>query len=510
MAFAFPPFNINQLAWVALVPLLFAVENCDRGEAFRRGYIAGLTFFGMTVWWLVHVTVPGAIATVAFLALYFGAAAVVFSTVAAWLAKSTAADDDGSRDSLIRNLGAAVIGTTCWVTLEWVRGWFLLGGFPWNFLGVSQWQAGPLIQFANVTGVYGVSALLCFVNHGFYFTIRRIVRQMGGGTTARRLHWEFYVAMMLVCLALWHGIGEIRSGAGQSTRILRLALVQPDIPQSLKFDPNERGLILSRHRQLTETLLADHPDLIVWPETAIPWAVQYDPESAELVTNLLAKSQAHLLTGYFDNRQRQMFNAAILFTPKPVISDIYRKIHLVPFGEYVPLRRAWAPLLRKIGPRDYDVDDFFDLSAGEEYTIFDAMGVRFGAVICYEDTVPSLYRRFVQRDVDFMINLTNDAWFKTSPELETHLANAVFRAIESHRPLVRATNNGVTCVINEHGFITARCAPFKPATLSVSLSLPVDRAQPFYTRHGDVFVALCAVMAVTTLGFLLARSSRIR
>lgn len=509
MAFAFPPFNINQMAWVALVPLLFAVENCDWGEAFRRGYITGLTFFGMTVWWLVHVTVPGAIAVIAFLALYFGAAAIVFSMAGARMTKTDPASDDVSRDSFIRNLGAAVIGTTSWVTLEWVRGCFLMGGFPWNFLGVSQWQAGPLIQFASVTGVYGVSALLCFVNHGFYFTIRRIVRQMGQRNMVRRLHWEFYVAMMLVCLALWHGIKEIRSGAGQSPRTLRLGLVQPDIPQSLKFDPNERELILSRHRQLTEALLADHPDLIVWPETAIPWAVQYDPGSAALVTNLLARSKAHLLTGYFDNRQRQMFNAAVLFTPKPVISGIYRKMHLVPFGEYVPLRRAWAPLLRKIGPKDYDVDDFFDLSAGEEYTIFEAVGARFGTVICYEDTVPSLYRRFVQRDVDFMINLTNDAWFKTSPELETHLANAVFRAVENRRPLVRATNNGVTCVINEHGFITARCAPFKPATLSVDLPLPANRAQTFYTRHGDVFVALCAALSAIAIGLAAFRCRQV-
>jgi len=509
-ALAFPPFNISQMAWFSLVPLLFAVENCDWGEAFRRGYIAGLVFFGMTVWWLVHVTVPGAVAVIAFLALYFGAAAVVFAAACARIAKTNAASDGEHSDSVIQNLGAAVVGTACWVTLEWVRGCFLLGGFPWNFLGVSQWQATPLIQFANVTGVYGVSALLCFVNHAFYFTIRRFVRQIGGATTRRRLHWEFYVAMLLVCLALWHGIAEIRSGSGQPLRTLQLGLVQPDIPQTLKFDPDERGLILSRHRQLTEALLADHPDLIIWPETAIPWAVQYDSESIELVTNVLARSKAHLLTGFFDNRRPKMFNAAILFTPHPAISAIYRKIHLVPFGEYIPLRHVWSPLLRKIGPKYYDVDDFFDLSAGQEYTVFETLGFRFGAVICYEDTVPDLYRRFVQHDVDFMVNLTNDAWFKTSPELETHLANAVFRAVENRRPLVRATNNGVTCVVSEHGFIAARCVPFRDNSLSVALPLPVGRAQTFYTRHGDVFVGACAAISAAAIGLAAFRRNRLQ
>src|SRR5208283_635455 len=159
---------MGQMAWLSLVPLLFAIENCPRGEAFRRGYIAGLVFFGMTTWWIVHVSVPGAIAVIAFLALYFGAAAAIFAMVGVRIAGTNTASTGGIDDSVVRNVCAAVVGTACWTTLEWVRGWFLLGGFPWNFLGASQWQAGPLIQFASVTGVYGVSALLCFVNYAFY------------------------------------------------------------------------------------------------------------------------------------------------------------------------------------------------------------------------------------------------------------------------------------------------------------------------------------------------------
>jgi apolipoprotein N-acyltransferase len=205
-----------------------------------------------------------------------------------------------------------------------------------------------------------------------------------------------------------------------------------------------------------------------------------------------------------------MFNAAILFTPQPSIAGIYRKIHLVPFGEYIPLRAVWSPLLKKIGPKDYDVDDFFDLSAGDEYTIFEAKGFRFGAVICFEDTVPALYRHFVQRDVDFMVNLTNDAWFKTSPELEMHLANAAFRAVENHRPLVRATNNGVTCVVTEHGFVVAHCPPFKPDSLSIELPLPISHTQTFYTRHGDVFVAACALISAVAIGLAAFRRNRLQ
>jgi apolipoprotein N-acyltransferase len=505
-ALAFPPFNLGQMAWFSFVPLLFAVENCRWGEAFRRGYIAGLAFFGMTIWWIVHVSVPGAVALVAFLGLYFGAAAAVFAVANARIAKTNATADGGSSDSVVRNLGAALVGAACWTTLEWVRGWFLLGGLPFNFLGVSQWQAVPLIQFANVTGVYGVSALLCFVNFAFYFTMRRFVRQLSTKAPPHRLSWEFYAAMLLVCVAFLCGMREIRSGAQREMRGLRLGLVQPDIPQTLKFNPEEKQLILSRHRELTAQLLADQPELIIWPETAI---VQYDRNTAALVTNVLAQSKAHLLTGFFDNQGPRMFNAALLFTPQAGVPTIYRKIHLVPFGEYIPLRVMWTPLLKRIAPRDFDVDQFSDLSAGGDYTVFEARGFRFGAVICFEDTVPGLYRHFVQRDVDFMVNLTNDAWFKTSPAAQMHLANAVFRAVENHRPLVRATNNGDTCVVSEHGFILGQCAPFTAGHLSCDLLLPVDRPQTFYTRHGDVFVGLCAAICVAGIGLAAFRCNRL-
>ncbi len=242
----------------------------------------------------------------------------------------------------------------------------------------------------------------------------------------------------------------------------------------------------------------------------MPWVIQNDRESVELVTNILARSKAHLLTGYFDDRYPKLYNAAILFTPRAGIAGVYRKIHLVPFGEYVPLRSIWAPLLKRVGPKDYNVDDFFDMSTGTDYTIFEADGFRFGSVICYEDTVPGLYRGYVQRDVDFMVNLTNDAWFKTSPELEMHLANAVFRAVENRRPLVRATNNGVTCVVGERGFIRSRCLPFVQGSLSCELSLPADRAQTFYTRHGDVFVAACVAIAVLGIGLAAFRDNRLQ
>jgi apolipoprotein N-acyltransferase len=497
LAFALPPFNIGELGWLSLVPLLFALEDCRLEEAFRRGYIAGLVFFGMTLWWVYHVTLPGTVGLVAFLALYFGVGALVIVMANSLMPHSANSENQFGAGAAIRNILVAAVVSAGWVTLEWLRGKLVFGGFPWNFIGVTQWQAGPLIQFASVTGVYGVSALVCFVNVVLYFTIRRFVLQMRTREQRWRLSWEFYVAMSLICLAFWQGLPQVFQHDEAKQRIVRLALVQGDIPQTLKFELEQKPMILERYRTLTEVVIAARPEMIVWPETATPDALRFDRESFELVTNLAVKSGAYLFTGTIDmtpySSPAEAFNGAILVRPDGSLGEIYHKIHLVPFGEYVPLRKIF-PFMKWLTP----IDGSFE--RGRDFTVFHAGDLRFGAVICFEDTVPDLYRHFVQRDVDFMVNVTNDAWFKTSPAAAMHLANAVFRAVESHRPLVRASNNGMTCIVNEHGFIRARCAPFGKGSLHFDLPLPNDRSQTFYTRHGDVFVGGCAAVFVVAIG----------
>ena len=507
---AYPPFNVSQLGWLAFVPLLFAVEHCRPGEAFRRGYTAGLLFFGATVWWIIHVSLPGMVALIAFLALYFGVGAMWFAaclSVNRSLSPSPRLRGEGAgagrpaspapADSVLRNLLIAVVASAGWVMLEWVRGWLLFGGFGWNGLGVSQHQVVPLIQFASVTGVYGVSALVCFVNIAFFFTVRRFVRKMTHREPLRRLSWEFYAAMILSCATFLHGLRLMRHD--EPTRTLRLALVQGNIPQSLKFDPHEKPMILERYRQLTELTVAGKPELIIWPETATPEAMRYDIESFSLVTNLAQQANAYLLTGTIDVTPMPLlpeaFNTAMLVRPDGTLDRIYRKIHLVAFGEYVPLRKL-VPFMKWLTP----ITDSFE--RGREFTIFEVDDYRFGAVICFEDTLPDLYRRFVKRGVDFMVNVTNDAWFKDSPAAEMHLANAVFRCAETRRPLVRCTNNGVTCIVSRYGAVPARTRLPAFAEGSLNCELELLHSMPeetFYTRHGDWFVGVCAAVSGVAL-----------
>ncbi|MCG3148503.1 MAG: Apolipoprotein N-acyltransferase [Verrucomicrobiae bacterium] len=486
LAVALPPFDQGQVGWIALIPFFFAIEGCSRPEAFRRGYLAGVVFFGMTTWWIIHVSLPGMVALIAFLALYFGGAGVFLNLFG-----------KNETDSVTRNLGVAFAGAAGWVTLEWIRGHFPLGGFGWNGLGVTQHSSVPLIQFAGITGVYGVSALVFVLNYALFCTVRRFVDRQGMN---RRLSWEFYVAMSLVCAAVLYGFRELRPGQPTGAlRPLRLALVQGNIPQSLKFDEREKPMILDRYRSLTETATLTKVDLVIWPETATPDALRYEATTYGVVTAAAAQAKAYLLTGTIDltphSEPVEAFNAAALVRPDGSVPTVYRKTRLVPFGEYVPLRKI-MPFFKWFTP----ITDSFE--RGREYTMFNVHGLDFGTVICFEDTLPHVYRRFVKAGAEFMVNLTNDAWFKDSPAAEIHLANAVFRTVENRRWLVRATNHGVTCVVSPLGFVQPRADIFQATWLPFVLLVPTELPATFYTEHGDVFVAGCAVVAI--LGLLVA------
>jgi apolipoprotein N-acyltransferase len=384
------------------------------------------------------------------------------------------------------------------VTLEWVRGTIIFGGFGWNGLGVSQHQTLPLIQLAEVTGVYGLSAVVCFVTFAIYFTVRRFFHQ----PMERRLSWELYIAVLLVCVAFAKGLKAMQRDDG-AVPGLRVALVQGNIPQQVKFNPNEKPMIMQRYRALTEKAALLKPDLVIWPETGSPGVLRYEVESYSLVSNMAAVANAPLLTGTMDVNGRDWFNAAALMRPDGQIIGLYHKIHLVAFGEYVPLRKI-LPVMKWLTP----IDGSFE--RGSTFSVMQLDGVRFGTVICFEDTLPDLYRQFVRRGVNFMVNLTNDAWFKESPAAEIHLANAVFRAVESRRPLVRCTNNGVTCVVNEFGQIKSerRLPPFQEGLLVCTVPLPESKELTFYTRHGDWFVAVCALISAVGCGWMAWRSRR--
>ena len=389
-----------------------------------------------------------------------------------------------------------------WVGFEYLRG--TIGtGFPWNALGVSQWRNLPMIQAASWGGVYAVSALIVFVNVLFATTIIRFLDSLLHDLPRPKLRLEMLLAVTCCALYWLHGHRELKAlEAGTADlKTVRVAAVQPNIPQLKKWEPEFPRYICDQLSRQTELAAAIRPDLVVWPETAVPGPVNSDPAVAEFVRGE-AKKVGCLLVGSLEEQpapggdEPLLYNSSFLFDGEGRVVDVYRKLHLVPFGEYLPLDDKVA-LIRQLGPLGYSC------SAGTRMTVFhlEPSGVTFSALICFEDIFGGLSRLAVKSGAGFLVNQTNDGWFDGSAGAMQHLSQAVFRCVENRVSMVRCANTGVTGFIDRCGRSSlligsdgqARCAGMKPGAVEVR---PAGAPLTFYTRWGDLPFALpCGVVA---------------
>jgi apolipoprotein N-acyltransferase len=321
-----------------------------------------------------------------------------------------------------------------------------------------------------------------------------------------RPHFDFTVTMAAIVGVLVFGLRATQ--VSPAAKPLRVAAVQSNVPQHQKFDPQFTQKIFDEFRRLSEIALRSNPppDLLVWPESSMPGPVLRDQESYKFVMDLVASAETDLLLGSIDEQHREVYNAALLITDGGERVQIYRKLHLVPFGEYVPGRNTVPLLARIVGdqvPGDFD--------AGKEYTVFTLTNsdVHVAPLICFEDTIGELTRRFViptetSPGANLLVDVTNDGWFLHSAGSEQHLANALFRCVEVRRPMVRAANTGVTCFINPFGRIVQELRDDKGTTfiqgaLTGEIQVPTEHELTFYARHGELFAKACAAIAVVTL-----------
>jgi apolipoprotein N-acyltransferase len=479
---AFPSLDLEPLAWVALVPLLIAVRGLAPAAAFGVGWIAGLTFYVATCYWVVHTiasytAVPTALA-VGILLLMAGALGCYTGAFAAgvrWLER--------------RRLPALWLAPALWVTLEWLRGWFFIG-FPWASLGYSQYRYHDLVQMAEVTGVYGVSALLVFFN---------MVAAGVAGTRATRLRRLAPALVVLTVLVVglplagrWRASSLLaRPPAGR----LRVAVAQGNIDQAHKWDPAYQGETLRRYRELTLAAAAERPALVVWPETATPFFFQDPGALREEVIEVARSEQVHLLFGSpafrQDGRGRiKELNRAYLLSPAGHELGAYDKMQLVPFGEYVPYRSVLFFV-------DQMVEAVGAFEAGRVPTVFRLPEGRFGVLICYEGVFPAVARRFVAGGADFLVNVTNDAWYGPTSAPAQHLAQATLRAVENRVPLVRAANTGISAMVGIDGRLLWAGPLDEIAWHAGEIAWPGVRS--FYARFGDVFAWACVLVTAAAL-----------
>ncbi|MFQ3670828.1 MAG: apolipoprotein N-acyltransferase [Verrucomicrobiia bacterium] len=499
LALAFAPAEQAWLGWVAVVPLAawFCWFRERIGRAFAFGWVMGLVFFGVSFFWLTKVTVAGWLAAALYLAIYPGLWAVVWNGVA-W-------GPEGSFTSGA-NLWRASVGASAWVLAEWLRGW-VLTGFPWNELGVSQAPVAAMIQIADLGGVALVSWLVMFVALVLAVTLRRLWLEVAARQRPKA-HWDFSVAMFLVGVTFLYGAGWLL-GAPRSGKELRFLLVQPDIPVS-RYAPSEPSWrAMARLEQLTEQGLAgleEMPQVVVWPETPITAEFFVDPIFSETVRRVVAGRPFELVFGSNDMSGDRLFNAALMVRDGEDRVGIYYKNHLVPFGEYVPLTDRF-PQLQRFSPLGYN------FSAGDLPGIFEieGAGVRAAVLICFEDVVSRVARKGLIFRPDFFLNLTNDGWFGRSAQSRQHLNNARFRCVEFRRPMLRATNNGVTAAISATGVVVAQLGEvgdgslFEPGILAGRL-LVEPHGRSWFERLGEWVPPVCG--AVLVLAWWRARRLR--
>lgn len=475
-------------AWVALLPLHRVLIGATTGQAFWRGWLAGFLAFTGTMYWVViamhlygKVPLPISIVLMLVLAGYLG----LYVGLYAW----------GFIRLEQRWPAVAWIAAPClWVSLEYVRT-HAFSGLPWGLLGYSQFQWLPLIQIANITGAYGVSFLIVLVNVSLFVLFRWVLTE--NPQRALRPWMPLAVAVAAILMVWLYGVNQLH--VPPSDR-LTVGIVQANIDQAHKWDTAYRVETLKRYRRLTETV-SPKSDLILWPEAATPFMFEQEPDYRSLVTELTKNANVPLVFGSPALRRQSdgtpyLLNSAYLLNSTGEISGRYDKQHLVPFGEYIPLQRILFFL-------DKLVVGIGDFHPGPGPTLLDfARGsdqARFGVAICFEVIFPDLVRRLAREGANFLVTITNDAWFGKTVAPHQHFGMVVFRAVENRMAFARAANTGVSGLIDPTGRILTATPIFTEH--AVIGSIPLSSPSTVYTRFGDVFAWACVIMTVFLLLF---------
>ena len=474
---SFPNFNLWIFAWFAFLPLFLALENKSKLRAFLLSYLAGIIFWLGIIYWLVHVTLAGLIVLILWLSVYFGLFGLAFAI--------------GSRLSI--GLQALFL-PSAWVILEYARS-SLSMGFPWALLGHSQSWNLAVIQISDITGAGGVSFLVMMVNVMLWKFIKR----------ARFNYLPFL--LLLLCI-LGYGYYKLyaQPAAGRP-QLVKVSVIQGNIAQELKWNHETSNYILDKYTRLTEQSAVDAPDLIIWPEASSPEILGEDNLVFQEIFSLGKKINTPLLIGSVVCDSGRYSNSALLIMDEK-ITGRYDKLHLVPFGEYIPLKKI-LPFLVTIVP-------IGDIAPGKEYTIFKIPGLKsqipnkFAVLICFEDLFPELSREFVKKGADFLVNITNDAWYKKTSAPYQHFQACVFRAVENRVYLARAANTGVSGFIDPFGRIFFQVSDesgkrifvdgYKTEVLKIQ-----TRPLTFYTRYGDVFIFLLCFFIVYSIFLLMLK-----
>lgn len=498
LIFAFAPFRQGYLAWWALVPLLVALDadNSTLKERAIVAFVGGFAFFLGSVYWVIHsmyfyggvplyISVGAMIALAAYMAVYIG----IFGVA--------------SRYTLTAPPVLRVLLTAAaWTCLEYIRG-YLFTGFPWSLIGYTQSAYLPIIQMADVTGVWGLSFLIIAVNTAAYLFIKSALNK-----DIKRPATEVIIVMALYAIAFGYGTLRIdqTSARFKDWNAIRASIAQGSIDQAIKWSPAYRDETIDIYRKLSLEAAGKKPYLIVWPENAMPFFLGAKDEATANVASIVKSTGANIFTGApgtdldATTKKRKYFNSAFLFRPDGSIAGRYDKTHLVPFGEYAPLIK-YLPFMRSLTP---GMEDFTE---GPGAIPIPFTHGKIGVLICYEAIFPEIAQLHTKNGATIMVNITNDGWFGTTSAPHQHLEITQLRAVENKISVIRAANTGISAFIDPLGRISSSAGLFEKKVLTDWVMV---RSGPmtFYSEHGDVFTYACFVFVAVYFAYFIYNAIR--
>lgn len=479
----FPAYNLGYIVWVALVPLFIIIKGEDTKNSFLLGYLTGIVYyFGTLKWVTISMVLYGNLPYflsylfMFLLILYLGLYVGIFALLVNYISNK-------------RRWIIIFIAPIIWTSLEFVRA-HILSGFPWSSLGYSQYKHTLIIQIADITSIYGISFLIVMVNG----LITEIII-----SKKRKIWLPAVISILILTLSIGYGVWRIYLSPYTTHHTLKIGLIQGNIAQDKKWDRRFLSETIDIYKRLTkEALIKDNSiDIIIWPEAATPFFFELQKQYKDEITKFVKRRGTYLLFGspylgkYIKNRE-VLFNSAYLLSPDGEIVSRYDKIHLVPFGEYVPLSSILF-FVEKMVPM---IGDF---SSGDSYTVMKIPESRFGVVICFEVIFPELVRNFIKNGAEVMATITNDAWFGRSDAPYQHFSMVVFRAVENRVPFVRSANTGISGAIDIYGRIIQTTDIFKEAVISQDINAREINGRDdmtFYTKYGDIFAYVCTIMGI--------------
>ncbi|MBC8183437.1 apolipoprotein N-acyltransferase [candidate division KSB1 bacterium] len=474
LSLSFPPLALGFLAYFALIPFFLLLENLSYKESIRWGYLTGFFTNIGTLYWIGWVTPPGAFAAILYLPIYF----IFYSVLHTFLRKR------------LGNKYLFICVPFLWTGMEFIRSLGVLG-FPWNSLAYTQTYYLSLIQYVSFTSVYGVTFWIVTINV-------LILSLMKDVSNIKKVITHLILLILLFLFPWFYGQWVIHDEESDAKEKIRVGLIQGNVDPYLKWDDEFMDENLAIYDSLSNLLKKTQLDLIIWPETATPVYLRDSHKYKAAIRKLVDKQNICLITGtpdykFLPDRSYLTYNAAFLFTPLTKTVEVYRKLHLVPFGEKVPFTETF-PLLKdfleslEMGQGNFSPGTeivSFKVPLLKEKERFKSGSFLAPVLICFESMFSELARKFVKNGADILIIITNDAWFGRTSAPFHHAQAAIFRAIENRIGIARCANTGVSLFIDSFGKSTKSTSIFKKATLIQDMAL--RKESTFFTRYGHVF-----------------------